>query len=198
MRNEFRDKISNEEVAELSTTQFSGEIIVVDTLEAIDGACDDLLQSPVVGFDTETRPSFKAGVVHKVALLQLSTPTKCYLFRLSSIRLDKAILKIIESKSIIKVGADIRGDIKALQELRHFKPNNFVDLQSIVCEWGVGEKSVRKMAAIIMGFKVSKAQRLSNWAAVCLTPQQQNYAATDAWICASIYDRLQITDKKKI
>ncbi len=198
MQNKFKNKISNEELAELPTIHFQGEIVVVDTLEAIDDACNDLLKYSVIGFDTETRPSFKAGVSHKVALLQLSTPTKCYLFRLCCIRLDKAIIKIIESKSIAKIGADVKGDIKALQELRHFKPSNFVDLQSIVADWGVEEKSVKKMTALILGYKVSKAQRLSNWAAVCLTHQQQCYAATDAWVCAFIYDRLQETDKKNI
>ena len=196
MQNKFKNKISNEELADLPTIQFSGEIVVVDTLESIDEACDDLLKCPVIGFDTETRPSFKAGVSHKVALLQLSTPTKCYLFRLCCIRLDKAIIKIIESKDIIKIGADIKGDIKALQELRHFKPNNFVDLQTIISEWGVGEKSVKKMSALTLGYKVSKAQRLSNWAAVCLTQQQQNYAATDAWVCALIYEKLQRTEMR--
>ena len=149
----------------------------------------------MIGFDTETRPSFKAGVAHRVALLQLSTDERCYLIRLCKVRLDKAVTKILESKEIIKVGAAVTNDLRALQALRRFREDGFVDLQSIVSDWGIVDKSVRKMAAIVLGLRVSKAQRLSNWEAAELTPPQQMYAATDAWICSEIYKRLNLTRK---
>ncbi len=194
--NNFENKISNEQTASLSAMQFEGRVQVVDSVKDVEAACADLSKYSVIGFDTETRPSFRAGVSNKVALLQLSTPTTCYLFRLCRMPLERAIIKVLESPNIIKIGADVAGDIKALKALRHFKNRGFVDLQSIISEWGVEEKSLRKMAAIVMGHKISKAQRLSNWEAQRMTEPQKIYAATDAWACIMIYERLMQTSKK--
>ncbi|MFI3280348.1 MAG: 3'-5' exonuclease [Rikenellaceae bacterium] len=188
--NQTLAKISNEESAKLPPLEFEGEIIVVDKAEQIEAACMDIARYPIIGFDTETRPSFKAGVSYKVALLQLSTPLKCYLFRLNKIPLERAILSILERKDIIKLGADVLGDIRSLRKLRNFKENGFIDLQKIVEEYGIGEKSLRKMSALVLGYRISKAQRLSNWEAATFTPQQMKYAATDAWACIEIYNKL--------
>ena len=186
----FQAKISNEEVAELGTAQYDGEIIVVDSERKVEAACSHLARHRIIGFDTETRPSFKAGGTNRVALLQLHVPGCCYLFRLCRIKLDKQIIRILEDKNILKIGAAVHGDIDALHKLRHFREGGFVDLQNIAPQWGIEEKSLRKLSAIVLGKKISKAQRLSNWEAVFLTPQQQAYAATDAWACSEIYTRL--------
>ncbi|MFR9587801.1 MAG: 3'-5' exonuclease [Rikenellaceae bacterium] len=170
---------------------FEGDIVVVDKEEQVAAACEDLASCRIIGFDTETRPAFKAGLSYKVSLLQLSTPKTCYLFRLNKIALSRPILHILESNDIIKLGADVVGDIRALNELRRFKDRGFLDLQGIIWRWGVEEKSLRKMSAIMLGYRISKAQRLSNWEAVALTPQQQQYAATDAWACIEIYNKMQ-------
>jgi len=145
-----------------------------------------------VGFDTETRPAFTAGNSNKVALLQLSTPERCYLMRLCCMRLDKAIVRVLEKPGLIKVGAAVRDDVKALVALRRFRPGGFLDLQSIVGSYGIHELSLRKMAAIVLGIRISKAQRLSNWEAMELTLPQQLYAATDAWVALEIYNRLRV------
>ncbi|MFI3277717.1 MAG: 3'-5' exonuclease [Rikenellaceae bacterium] len=192
---ELQANISNEETAKLPALKFEGKITIVDTPEAIAQACTELARSSVIGFDTETRPSFKAGVSYRVALLQLSTTTHCFLFRLNLIPLDREIVRLLENPKILKIGADVIGDIRALRVLRHFKDRGFVDLQSIIHEWGVAEKSLRKMAAITLGQRVSKAQRLSNWEANSFTPQQKLYAATDAWVCVEIYNKLQSLPK---
>ncbi len=191
----FKSLISNEDLNVLPSLMFEGSIVVVDREEQIEAACRDLLSVPIIGFDTETRPSFKAGVSYKVSLLQLSTPTTCYLFRLNKIPLDREILRVLESTSTIKVGADVAGDMRSLNGLRRFKERGFVDLQHIAWEWGVEELSLRKLSAIILGYKISKAQRLSNWEAATLTQQQQGYAATDAWSCIEIYNRLMNSPK---
>lgn len=198
MENNFVQNMSNEEAAALPVVSFGGRIAVVDSPGKIGPACDALEACPMIGFDTETRPTFKPGALNKVALLQLSTPDCCYLFRLCRIPLDKRIIHILENKQITKIGADIANDLRALQQLRHFKPDGFIDLQSIVSQWGIAEKSVRKMAGIVLGKRVSKAQRLSNWEAAGLTPAQQSYAATDAWVCLEIYDALRATDQKPL
>jgi ribonuclease D len=191
----FLATIDNDTVAALPAARFPGRIVIVDREDQVGPACGDLRRHKVIGFDTETRPSFRAGVSYKVSLLQLSTPDTCYLFRLSRIRLDNRILKVLGSREIIKVGADIMGDIRSLHALRDFKADGFVDLQHEAIRWGIEEKSLRKLSAIVLGQRVSKAQRLSNWESSTLTDKQQLYAATDAWACLRIYKRLLKTPK---
>ena len=197
-RNDFIDKISNEQTALLPAIEFRGEIRVVEQERDIAAACKYLAAQPVLGFDTETRPSFRQGVTFRVSLLQLSSPEVCYLFRLNKIPLAKPILQLLEDRRILKIGADVAGDLRSLRQIRHFRDGGFVDLQGIAPEWGIGEKSLRKLSAIVLGRRVSKAQRLSNWEAATLTDKQQLYAATDAWVCTRIYEQLLRTPKKPI
>ena len=196
--NNFIDKISNEQTALLPAVEFRGEIRIVEHERDIAAACKTLAEQPVIGFDTETRPSFRPGVTFRVSLLQLSTPTVCYLFRLNKMPLAKPILQLLEDRRVLKIGADVAGDLRSLRQIRHFRDGGFVDLQGIAPEWGIGEKSLRKLSAIVLGRRVSKAQRLSNWEAATLTDKQQLYAATDAWVCTRIYEQLLRTPKKPI
>ena len=190
-----RETITNEELAELPIARFEGQITVVDSEEQIPGACAYLLGQPRIGFDTETRPSFKPGApMNRVALLQLSGPDRAFLFRLNCIPFHPALLELLTSPDVLKIGAAVPGDLHALQQVHAFVPGGFVDLQSVVRTFGIDELSVRKMSAIVLGARVSKAQRLSNWEAVTLTPAQQMYAATDAWICLEIHSRLMSAD----
>lgn len=196
--NNFTDKISNEETAALPAIEFKGEIRIIEHERDIVPACKFLMKQAVVGFDTETRPSFRPGISYRVSLLQLSTPQLCFLFRLNKIPLAKPILQVLGTDSILKIGADVAGDLRSLRQIRHFRDGGFVDLQGIAPEWGIGEKSLRKLSAIVLGRRVSKAQRLSNWEAATLTDKQQLYAATDAWVCTRIYEQLLRTPKKPI
>ena len=196
--NNFIDKISNEQTALLPAVEFRGEIRIVEHERDIAAACKTLAEQPVIGFDTETRPSVRPGVTFLVSLLQLSTPTVCYLLRLNKIPLAKPILQLLEDRRVLKIGADVAGDLRSLRQIRHFRDGGFVDLQGIAPEWGIGEKSLRKLSAIVLGRRVSKAQRLSNWEAATLTDKQQLYAATDAWVCTRIYEQLLRTPKKPI
>lgn len=194
-QNRFTDKISNELTAQLPAIEFDGEVVVVDDERAVEAACEYLAAQPVIGFDTETRPSFRAGVTFRVSLLQLSSPERCYLFRLNRIPLAKPILQLLGDERVLKIGADVAGDLRSLRQIRHFRDGGFVDLQQIAPEWGIEEKSLRKLSAIVLGKRVSKAQRLSNWEAATLTDKQRTYAATDAWVCTRIYERLQQAPK---
>ena len=186
----YIESISNEDVAALPMVQFDGQIVVVDTPQALDEACQYLAQQSILGFDTETRPAFTAGVTNKVALLQLFGGEKCFLIRLNRVQMSKALTDILHRSDIIKVGAAVKNDIVGLTKLRYFTAGGFVDLQDIVENYGIKDKSLRKISGIVLGKKVSKAQRLSNWEAKTLTPQQQMYAATDAWVCVAIYEAL--------
>ena len=144
----------------------------------------------MIGIDTETRPSFKKGVYHNVALLQLSTIDKCYLIRLNKTGFSDKVASLLEDESIMKIGLSLNDDIRRLHESKDFKPSNFVDLQTFVKDYGIIDNSLQRIFAIVFGQLISKGQRLSNWEAIELTNAQQNYAATDAWACLKIYNEL--------
>ncbi len=182
-------KISNEELAALPLCRFEGEMIVVDSPQSMARAEEVLRGERLLGFDTETRPSFTRGVVHKLSLLQLSTAKVGMLFRPRKFPLSAAVISVLEDEKVVKVGAAIRDDIKALRGVAPHNPKGFVDLQNIVEQWGIGELSVKKMAAVVLGVRLSKAQRLSNWDATSLTHAQKEYATLDAWVCREIFRR---------
>lgn len=186
----YIETITNEQVAALQAVQFDGEIVVVDTPALLEEACSHLAAQSIIGFDTETRPSFTSGVTNKVALLQLYGGGKCFLIRLNRVQITKSLTDILSNRNILKIGAAVKNDIVGLNKLRHFTAGGFVDLQDKVESYGIKDKSLRKISGIVLGKKVSKAQRLSNWEAKVLTSQQQLYAATDAWVCVEIYNTL--------
>lgn len=179
-----------DEVTQLELCSFEGEVIVVDSPQTMLIAENILAGEKLLGFDTETRPAFQKGLHYDLALMQISTATTALLFRLQLQPLSKTVVAMLEDESVKKIGAAIRDDIKAIKRLSPFADRGFIDLQNIVHNWGIEEKSVRKLAAIVLGGKVSKAQRLSNWEAVRLTVPQQQYAATDAWVCREIFIEL--------
>lgn len=190
---EFAESISVEEIEQLELATFDGPIIVVDKInEDYAEAVDYLSAQSVLGFDTETKPCFQPHQPrNQMALLQLSGPDKAYLFRLHSVGLPKPVAAILANPNIVKVGAAVKDDIRGLQKYLKFTAKNFVDLQIIGQDYGIKDKSVKKMAAIIMGVKVSKAQQLSNWEAPVLSGPQLKYAAIDAWICREMYLKLK-------
>mgnify|MGYP001810220725 CR=1 FL=1 len=196
----FRSTITPEEIERLEQADFKGEILVVDSLsEEYHDALTYLRTQKVLGFDTETKPSFHANEKRNmVALLQLSGENKAVLFRLTQIGMPAELSSILADSNIIKIGAAIHDDIKGLQHYKKFDAAGFVDLQVLGKEWGVSEKSVRKMAAIILNLRVSKSQQLSNWESQQLSHAQIQYAAIDAWVCYKMYMKLQEFPKKSI
>jgi len=144
----------------------------------------------IVGFDTETRPSFKRGQVFKVALLQLAVPNKVFLIRLHHTGLPKEITSIFENPDIIKAGVAIHDDIKSLQKLSKFNPASFVELATLARTSGLQVESVKKLAGLLLGIRISKSAQTSNWEAPTLTEKQIDYSATDAWVCLEIYSKL--------
>jgi ribonuclease D len=187
---EFKKTITDEELSELPLSVFEGKIHLVEKVEELTEAVNYLKQQPILGFDTETRPTFKKGQNHQVALLQLSTASEAFLIRTSMIGLSPGLVKILGSSSILKIGVAIRDDIKILQKIAPLRPGGFVELQEMVKEYGIENFSLKKLAAIVCGVRISKSQRLTNWEATVLTEQQQVYAATDAWIAYMIYQGL--------
>ena len=182
--------ISKEQVAELPLEIFDGKIIVVEHKSKVEKAVTDLMKYSKLGFDTETKPAFKRGQVHKVALMQLSTIDVCYLFRLNKIGYPDELDEIICNPNIKKIGLSLRDDFAAIRKRSEKKPQNFIDLQTFVDEYGIDDNSLQRIYAILFGKKISKNQRLSNWEASVLSEAQKNYAAMDAWACLRIYNHL--------
>ncbi|MBO4624048.1 MAG: 3'-5' exonuclease domain-containing protein 2 [Bacteroidales bacterium] len=196
----FQVSISPEEIAALELASFPGEIVLVDAEdEVFDQAVRYLKKQKVLGFDTETRPTFSPDQ-HSTgtALLQLSGSGKAFLFRLKKCGLPRSLASILANPIILKVGAATLDDVRGLQKITKFAPKGFVDLQNMVWEYGIRDKSVKKMTAIILGVKISKAQQLSNWEAEKLSESQQKYAATDAWVCREMYLKLQASEKNPL
>lgn len=196
----YIESISAEELEKLDYGAFPGEIHVIDSVGAdFNRALSYLRSQSVIGFDTETRPCFSQGQPrYGVSLLQLSGPDKAFLFRIKDIGMHRRLCNLLSSTKVTKVGAAIHDDIRGLQKYRDFVPAGFVDLQKIVWEWGIRDKSVKKMSAIILGFRISKTQQLSNWEAGTLTESQCKYAATDAWVCREMYLKLMASEKNPL
>ena len=193
----YKISITPEEIEKMEPGAFPGEIVVIDHQGlGFFRALDYLRRQKILGFDTESRPNFSPQHHHYgVALLQLSGPDRAYLFRIKKLSNFRRLFKILASEDIIKVGAAVGDDINGLQRYASFKPAGFVDLQKIVWEYGIRDKSVKKMAAIILGIRISKTQQLSNWEADTLSESQKKYAATDAWVCREMYLKLLSSEK---
>lgn len=170
---------------------FEGEIHVLDTEEDCVKAVNELRKFDVLGFDTEKKPTFNKGEYNHTAMVQLSTMDDAYLFRLNNMGYPASLFDFMSDSSILKLGISIDDDLKDLNRARKFKPKNFTDLNDVVRELGVKHMGVKKLAAVFLESRISKNQQVSNWEAEILSPQQQKYAATDAWICLAIYQKLK-------
>lgn len=181
--------ISKEQLSKLPTVSFPGHITVIDTVEGAKNAVEYLKTQKIVGFDTETKPSFKRGKSNKVSLMQISTSTQCFLFRLKKIGVD-CLKELIEDENIIKIGLSLKDDFSVMHRSSEFSPSGFIDLQSFVKKFKIKDLSLQKIYGIIFNERISKSQRLSNWDAVELTLSQKLYASMDAWACLRIYNHL--------
>ncbi len=196
----FIESITPEEIGKLEYASFPGKIYVIDSVGAeFNRAIAYLRSQKIIGFDTETRPCFGPNQPrYDVSLLQLSGPNKAFLFRINKIGMHRRLCNLLSDKRILKIGAAIHDDIRGLQKHNDFKANGFVDLQKIVAEYGIRDKSGKKMSAIILGFRISKTQQLSNWETENLSEPQCMYAATDAWVCREMYVRLMQSEKNPL
>lgn len=185
------NKFDKKSIPDLPRVTFQGKIVVVLNEEEANKAVDYLLSADILGIDSETRPVFKKGQHHKVALLQVSTRDICFLFRLNLIGMPPCIIRLLEDTTVLKVGLSLHDDFMMLHQRANFKKGRFIDLQDIVSQFGIEDLSLQKLYANLFHERITKRQQLSNWEAPVLTEQQKTYAATDAWTCIQIYERLQ-------
>lgn len=182
--------ITHEEVNGLPLGAFEGKVNVIDEADRLKKIFDEVAQHQVVGFDTETRPAFVKGQRYKVALMQVALPEKVFLIRLKTTGITPEMIGFLENDAILKAGVALRDDIKALQRLKPYKPGGFIELADLSRQKGLQVESVKKLTALLLGFRISKSAQTSNWEAATLNEKQISYAATDAWVCLEIYKRL--------
>jgi len=186
----FEKEITPEQLELLPLSFYQGEIVVVDNHSQITEAIEQLHNEDILGFDTETRPSFKRGEYHPIALIQIATASKVFLFRTNFIGFPEPLRRLLENKDIVKAGVGLDNDLPELKKLHRFSPAGFVDLNKELPPLGFLNTGAKKLTAIILGFRLSKTKQTSNWEADTLTPGQLTYAATDAWVCREMYLRL--------
>lgn len=186
----YEHTITKEAVSLLPVEQYPGRIFVLTTEAEANRAVSYLQKFSMLGIDTETRPSFRKGQTHKVALLQVSTDDTCFLFRLNYMGFPASISQLFANEEVMKIGLSLRDDFNAMHKRADIQPQNCIDLQDVVGNYGIEDASLQKIYAILFQKKISKGQRLSNWEADILTDPQKRYAALDAWACLQIYKQL--------
>ena len=190
MKKRIYNKFDKARISALPRVLFEGRIVVVLTERDAEKAVRYLLSQPILGVDTETRPSFKKGQTHQVALLQVSSYDVCFLFRLNQLGLSPSVKRLLEDATVPKIGLSLRDDLNSLHKLGDFNAGYFVDLQDHVSEIGVEDLSLQKLYANFFAQRISKREQLTNWEADVLQDKQKLYAATDAWTCIKLYEEL--------
>jgi ribonuclease D len=188
--NNYPENINVEEITAYELSWFRGEIVVVDNLNTFYKVFPSLAGSKILGFDTETKPSFRKGNKNKVALIQLANDELACLFRINKIGIPEELVDLLSDENVIKAGVAIHDDLRFLKNVKRFDPSGFIDLQGFVKTFGIQCSGLKKLAAIVLGIRISKRQQVTDWEADILTEAQEIYAATDAWICHQIYKRL--------
>lgn len=186
----FLKEISKEEVNELPVEKYEGELVLVTTAEQLKEALKEIHKHKVLGFDTETKPAFKKGEYNSVSLLQIAVEGIVYIIRLNLTGFTRDLTRLFSDTSILKVGISIRDDIKELKKLRDFEPDGIIELNTIAKELGIKHEGVRSLSAIFLQIRISKTQQTTNWERDELNEKQLRYAATDAWVCLEIFNRL--------
>jgi len=191
----YQNEISKEEVAALELIQFEGPIQLIDSMEAFEREIDQIALQPVLGFDTETRPSFKKGKVYPTSLIQIASVDQAWILRVNRIGYPGPLLDLLSGEIPMKIGLGLQDDLRRLRADYQFEPDGFLDLQNYVQAFRIDEKGLKKISGIVLNRRISKSQQVSNWDADLLSEAQLRYAATDAWICLMIYNSLRASIK---
>lgn len=187
----FPLSISKDEVMELPLKHYEGKIVMAANDQQIEEALQEINQSEIVGFDTEAKPTFVKGQIRNIGLIQVATENKVFLLRVHKVGVSDALHKFLENDKLLKVGIGLKDDFNLLDRLRSFTPQGFLDLNDTFEELGAESIGARNLAAMILEIRISKSAQTSNWEVEQLSQKQLNYAATDAWICLEIYEKLK-------
>ena len=191
LQGEIARAISREDMAKLAIRRYEGRICLVASPEDLEEARDDFRQESIVGLDTETRPAFKKGESHLPCLVQVATARAVYLFQLRRTEAFPVLAELLGDARIVKAGISLKDDLRALKQVFAFSEQNMLDLGLVARSNGFGQTGVRNLAGILLGTRIPKGTKTSNWAAPQLSPVQITYAATDAWACRELYLKFQ-------
>lgn len=167
--------------------QYEGPIHLIRTAADAELAVEKLKAETLLGFDTETRPTFRVGEYYPPSLLQLATSSEVFLFQFKLTGLTSGLCDVLSNPNILKAGVSIKDDLKELRKLREFEPAGFVELATHARKAQIKNLGLRGLAALLLGFRISKREQTSNWGSNNLTESQLRYAATDAWLGREIY-----------
>lgn len=185
---QYRRKFEGEEINDLPLRGFTGEVRLATTPREAAAAIRALRREKVLGFDTETRPSFRKGKTYDPSLVQLAGSRRVYIFQLSRLpRFPRGLVGLLADPGIVKSGVSVRDDVLGLKRLYDFTEAGFVDLGDVARAAGIPTHGLRNLAANLLGFRISKGARCTNWALPGLSDKQIRYAATDAWISRELY-----------
>ena len=187
---EYVETISQEEIEKYELSWFRGEIALVEDIETFNRVFPRLLGTDILGFDTETKPSFRKVRKNNVSLIQLATDDLAVLIRINKVGIPARLVELLADPKVVKAGVAVHDDIRFLRDIKGFNPAGFVDLQKFVRNYGIQSSGLKKLTAIVLGFRISKRQQVTDWEAGELSEAQQIYAATDAWVCRRIYRKL--------
>ncbi len=190
----FDWRMSKNEINDCPMEQWAGPVSVVRTRDELDAAMNKLDGHTVLGFDTETQPAFKKGESYPPSLLQLASDAEVFIFQLKHLGLVKPLRLILANPAIIKAGVSLDYDIRELKKLSYFEEGGFTDLGLAAKKLGIKNYGLRGLSAVFLGFRIAKGAQTSNWARNVLTPQQIQYAATDAWVGRRLYLALEQAD----
>jgi ribonuclease D len=190
VNNRYSESITPEELEKFELSWFRGKIVVVENMKSFNETFPRILNSEILGFDTETKPSFRKGRKNKVSLIQLANEEIACLIRINKVGIPAELSELLADPRIIKAGVAVHDDIRFLKRVKGFNPSGFIDLQKLVRDYGIQCSGLKKLSAIVLGFRISKRQQVTDWEAEQLTEAQQIYAATDAWVCHQIYMKL--------
>ena len=188
---ELNRTISRDEVVALPIRRYEGETVVVATPEALERARADFAQETVVGLDTETRPAFRKGESYAPSLVQVATAQAVYLFQIQQQDFSAVLRDLLSTEKTVKAGASLAYDLRQLKQVFPFEEKAVVDVGWAAKRHGLEQTGVRNLAALLLGLRIPKGAKTTNWSSRKLTPQQITYAATDAWVCRQLYLRFE-------
>ena len=162
MKKTIYNKFDKATINALPLVEYPYKINVILNEYEAERAVDYLLTCDILGVDTETKPAFRRGQNHKVALLQVATREQCFLFRLNHLGLPQSIIRLLSNRMVPMVGLSWHDDIMSLHRRAEFTPGWFIDIQDIIGNIGIEDKSLQKLYANLFGEKISKRQRLTN------------------------------------
>lgn len=166
-------------------------IVSPETCAAFNEAMNDILDWPQVGFDTESKPTFKVGEVSTGPhLIQFATPERAYLFRVGLDGCMDAARTVLESDRVLKVGFGLSSDRSRLRSRLNIELRHFIDLGTTLrYQDKKGQVGLRGAAAAVLGARVSKSRSVStsNWASRTLSEAQRVYAANDAYAALRVF-----------